>query len=88
MLQVLRVQRLQREFQVMKTLIAVLVWCVLLVLCWPLALLALVLWPIAWLLSVPFRLVGITFGALFAFLQALLMLPARMLGWKPAPVVA
>ena len=39
-------------------------------------------------LLLPFRLVGITFSALFAFLQALLMLPARMLGWKPAPVVA
>lgn len=69
----------------MKTLIAVTVWCLLLVLCWPLALLALVLWPIAWLLSLPFRLVGITFSALFAFLHALLMLPARLLGWKPKP---
>ena len=69
----------------MKTLIAVTVWCVLLVLCWPLALLALVLWPIAWLLSLPFRLLGITFSALFAFLSALLMLPARVLGWKPTP---
>lgn len=67
----------------MNTLVALLAWCVLLVLCWPLALLALVLWPIAWLLSLPFRLVGITFSALFAFLQALLMLPARLLGWKP-----
>jgi hypothetical protein len=44
----------------------------------------LVLWPIAWLVSLPFRLVGITFSALFAFLHALLMLPARLLGWKPA----
>ena len=69
----------------MKTLIALLAWCLLLVLCWPLALLALVLWPIAWLVSLPFRLVGITFSALFAFLHALLMLPARLLGWKPAP---
>ncbi|HWS77217.1 MAG TPA: hypothetical protein VN205_02460 [Thermomonas sp.] len=69
----------------MNTLIAVLGWCLLLVLCWPLALLALVLWPIAWLLSLPFRLVGITFSALFAFLHALLMLPARMLGWAPKP---
>lgn len=68
----------------MKTLIALMLWCVLLVLCWPLALLALVLWPIAWLVSLPFRLVGITFSALFAFLHALLMLPARLLGWKPA----
>ena len=72
----------------MKTLTALLLWCLLLVLCWPLALLALVLWPVAWLLSLPFRLVGITFSALFAFLQALLMLPARVLGWKPAPVAA
>ena len=69
----------------MKTLIAVMVWCVLLVLCWPLALLALVLWPIAWVLSLPFRLVGITFSALFAFLHALLMLPARVIGWTPKP---
>ena len=69
----------------MKTLIALSAWCMLLVLCWPLALLALVLWPIAWLLSLPFRLLGITFSALFAFLSALLMLPARVLGWKPTP---
>lgn len=69
----------------MKTLIALLAWCVLFVLCWPLALLALLLWPLAWLLSLPFRLVGITFAALFAFVRALLMLPARMLGWRPAP---
>lgn len=68
----------------MKTLTALLLWCLLLVLCWPLALLALVLWPIAWLLSLPFRLVGITFSALFAFLRALLMLPARLLGARPA----
>lgn len=55
-------------------------WLILFVLCWPLALLALVLWPFVWLLSLPFRLVGITFEALFAFLKALLMLPARVLG--------
>lgn len=69
----------------MKTLIAVLLWCALLVLCWPLALLALVLWPLAWLVSLPLRLVGITFSALFAFLHALLMLPARLLGARPRP---
>jgi hypothetical protein len=57
-------------------------WCLLLVLCWPLALLALLLWPIVWLLSLPFRLVGITFDALFAFLRALLFLPARILGYR------
>ena len=68
----------------MKTLIALLAWCILFVLCWPLALLALVLWPLVWLLGLPFRLVGITFSALFAFLQALFLLPARLLGWRDA----
>ena len=58
-------------------------WLILLMLCWPLALLALVLWPIVWLLSLPFRLVGITFDALFALLKAVLFLPARVLGHKP-----
>ena len=57
-------------------------WLLLLVLCWPLALLALLLWPIVWLISLPFKLVGITFEALFAFLRALLFLPARILGHR------
>ncbi len=60
-----------------------LLWCLLFVFCWPLALLALVLWPLVWLLSLPFRLVGITFEALFALLRAILLLPARVLGYKP-----
>ena len=59
-------------------------WCLLFVRCWPVALLALVLWPVAWLVSLPFRLLGLTFGALFAFLRALLFLPARLLGARPA----
>ena len=67
----------------MKTLIAAVGWCILLVLCWPLAFLVLLLWPVVWLLALPFRLVGITFSALFAFLQALLFLPVRVLGWRP-----
>ncbi|GAB3368890.1 hypothetical protein GCM10027431_15120 [Lysobacter rhizosphaerae] len=67
----------------MKTLLAIVAWCLLFVLCWPLALLALVLWPVIWLLALPFRLVGITFSAVFAFLQALLLLPARLLGRRP-----
>ena len=66
-----------------------LLWLLLLVVCWPLALLALVAWPLVWLLSLPFRLVGITCSALFAFLRALLMLPARLLGGRPqAPLVS
>ena len=62
-----------------------LLWLLLLVLCWPLALLALVLWPLIWLLSLPFRLIGITFEALFALLRAVHLLPARVLGYKPKP---
>ena len=68
----------------MKALIALLAWCILFVLCWPLALLALVAWPLVWLLSLPFRLVGVTCSALFALLQAILFLPARLLGWHSA----
>src|SRR6185437_5283249 len=62
---------------------AFLLWLLLLVFCWPLALLALVLYPIVWLVLLPFRLVGITVGAVFAFLGALLMLPARVLRGHP-----
>ncbi len=61
-----------------------LLWLILFVLCWPLALLALIFWPFVWLLSLPFRLIGITFEALYAFLRALFLLPARILGHKPA----
>lgn len=57
-----------------------LLWLLLLVFCWPLALLALVLYPLVWLLVLPFRLVGITVDGVFAFLRALLFLPARLLG--------
>ncbi len=60
-----------------------LLWLLLLVFCWPLALLALVLYPLVWLLTLPLRLVGITVGAVFAFLHALLMLPARVLRGRP-----
>ncbi len=67
----------------MRDMLTLVAWCILFVLCWPIALLALVLWPIAWLLSLPFRLVGLTFEALFAFLRALLFLPARVLGHRP-----
>jgi hypothetical protein len=56
-------------------------WCVLFVLCWPLALLALIAAPFVWLLTLPLRLIGITFNAVFALLSAMLMLPARLLGW-------
>ncbi len=60
-----------------------LLWLLLLVFCWPLALLALVLYPIAWLLVLPLRLVGITVGAVFALLGAVMLLPARILRGHP-----
>lgn len=56
-----------------------LLWCILLVLCWPLALLALVLYPLVWLLLLPFRIVGIAVGGVFELLAAIIMLPARLL---------
>lgn len=56
-----------------------LLWCILLVFCWPLALLALVLYPIVWLLLLPFRLVGIAVGGVLALVSALIFLPARVL---------
>ena len=65
-------------------MVAFMLWLLLLVFCWPLALLALVLYPIVWLVCLPLRLVGITVGAVFAFLGAVLMLPARVLRGRPA----
>jgi len=63
-----------------KALLLFVALCILFVLSWPLAILALFLLPIVWLLSLPLRLVGITFEALFALLRAVLFLPARVLG--------
>jgi len=60
-----------------------LLWVLLFVLCWPVALLALVAYPFVWLLLLPFKLVGIAVGGVFAFLKALLFLPARLLGGRP-----
>jgi hypothetical protein len=62
----------------MKTLLLIVVWCLLWVLCWPIALAVIVLWPFLWLLSIPFRIVGVVLDALLALLKALLMLPARI----------
>jgi hypothetical protein len=54
-------------------------WCILLVLCWPLALVALVIYPIVWLLLLPFRLIGITVRGVFELLRTMILLPARVL---------
>jgi hypothetical protein len=59
-----------------------LIWLLLLIVCWPVALLALVLYPIVWLLLLPFRLVGVVVDGVFEFLAALIHLPARALGSK------
>lgn len=59
------------------------IWLLLLFLCWPLALLALVLYPLVWLLMLPFRLLGIGVEAVFELLRAIVMLPARILGGSP-----
>jgi hypothetical protein len=61
-------------------MISFLLWLLLFVISWPLALLVLILYPVVWLLSLPFRLVGVTLEAVFAFLKAILFLPARLLG--------
>ncbi len=64
----------------MKLLLVSIAWCLLFVLCWPLALLVLVLYPLLWLLSLPFRVVGIALDGVFGLLRAVLFLPARLLG--------
>ena len=74
---------LRRVLLFMNVLLGFLLWCVLLVLCWPLALLALVFLPLVWLLALPFRLAFVAVEALFGFIRALLFLPARLLGARP-----
>jgi hypothetical protein len=61
-------------------MVKLLLWLLLLVVCWPLALLALVLYPLVWLLTLPFRLVGIAVEGVFQLLRAVILLPARLLG--------
>ncbi len=66
----------------MKVLILFIVWCMLLILCWPLAVLALLVFPLVWLVLLPFRLIGMIVEAIFALIKAVLFLPARLLGFK------
>jgi hypothetical protein len=65
----------------MKILLILIGWCILIVLCWPVAILAIVAFPIVWLISLPLRLIGITVAAMFALIRAILFLPARILGF-------
>ena len=64
-------------------MLSFMIWLLLLFLCWPVALLALVLYPLVWLLLLPFRLVGIGVDAVFELLRAVVLLPARILGHTP-----
>lgn len=62
-----------------------LLWCVVAFFCWPLAVLALVLYPIVWLLLLPFRIVGVAVDGVLGLLKAVFTLPARVLGYRPVP---
>lgn len=64
-------------------MMGLLLWIILLIVCWPLALFALVLYPLVWLLCLPFRLLGIAVEGVFELLRAIVMLPARLLGGRP-----
>ncbi|MBL8518320.1 MAG: hypothetical protein JNM76_15275 [Betaproteobacteria bacterium] len=66
----------------MKFMLIFILWCVLFVLAWPVALLALIVLPVVWLLSIPFRIFGALVSAILALLKAILMLPARALGHR------
>ena len=68
----------------MKILVALIAWFILLAVAWPLAIIVLVLFPILWLLSIPFRIVGALLEGLVALLKAIFLLPARLLGHRPA----
>jgi hypothetical protein len=61
-------------------MISFLLWVLLFVICWPLALLALFLWPVVWLISLPFRVLGIAVEGVFQLLRAIILLPSRVLG--------
>ncbi len=66
----------------MKVLLIAIGWCLLFVLSWPLALLVLILWPLIWLISLPFRVLGIAVEGVFALLRSIVLLPARLLGYR------
>lgn len=63
-------------------MVGFLLWCILFVVCWPLAIGALLLWPLVWLLLLPLRVLGIAVDGVFALLRAVVMLPARVLGGR------
>lgn len=66
----------------MKTLLTLILWAILLVLCWPIAILILFLWPLLWLVAIPFRVIGTLMEAILSLVKSILFLPARILGYK------
>lgn len=76
-----RIALLSKE-KLVNALILFVGWCILLVVAWPVALLALLLFPLVWLITLPLRLVGIAFEGVFALLRAIVLLPARILGHR------
>jgi hypothetical protein len=68
----------------MTTMLTFVLWLLLLVFCWPLAIFALLLYPIVWLILLPFRILGIAVEGVFELLRAVIFLPARILGGRPA----
>jgi hypothetical protein len=68
----------------MKYFIGLVLWCLLFLFSWPLAILALVLYPFVWLFLLPFRILGIAVGGALALFSRIVFLPARLLGWRPS----
>ena len=66
----------------MSFVLVVIAWCLLFVVAWPIAVLAILLLPLLWLLAIPFRVVGVVVSAMLAFIKAVLFLPARVLGYR------
>jgi hypothetical protein len=72
--------RAEEQAEAEPTMLTFLMWCVLFVICWPIALLALVLYPLVWLILLPFRLLGIAVEGALEIVRAVIFLPARVLG--------
>lgn len=66
----------------MKVLLGLTIWALLFVICWPAAIIVLIMWPVIWVLSIPFRIVGIVVDASLALIKSILFLPSRLLGHK------
>lgn len=75
----------RRETYILTAMRTFLLWCLLLFLCWPLAVVAVILYPVVWLLLLPFRIVGIAVGGVLELIKAIILLPSRLLrGRSPA----